>query len=85
VSLSIEDRIKVEAQVESFIEIMAKRYGIKEEELPALVDDIRWIASHRRSIDRMAWSAVLGVIGLAVSGAGLMLWEGIKHTVTRGP
>ena len=81
-SLSIEDRIKAEAQVDAFIEILAKRYGLKDDEIPALLNDVRWIADHRRSISRMGWAAILGVISLTVSGIWLMMLEGVKHTLT---
>lgn len=82
--LPIEERIKVEQQVEAFIDIMATRYGIKPEDIPGLVDDLRWVADHRRGINRVAWSAILGVVALVVSGAWMIFWEGVKHTVSGG-
>lgn len=82
--LPIEERIKVEQQVEAFIDIMATRYGIKQEDIPGIIDDLRWVADHRRSINRVAWSAILGVVALVVSGAWMMLWEGVKQTIAKG-
>lgn len=84
-ALSIEDRIKAEEQVEAFITVLTKRYGIQEEEIPDLIEIIRWSADHRRGINRVGWSALLGIVGIAASGIMLAVWEGIKHILTRGP
>ena len=78
-SISMEDRIKAEAQVEAFFEIITTRYGIKAEEIPELIDNIRWMGNHRRSISRLSWTAGLAVITLGASGLGMAAWEGIKH------
>ena len=83
-SLSLEDRIKAEAQVESFIEVLARRYGLKEDEIPEIIDNLKWLSNHRRGISRISWSAGLGVIGLGASGLALALWEGIRHFVGKG-
>jgi hypothetical protein len=81
--LSIPDRVKAEAQVEAFIEILATRYNIKEEEIPEIIDNLKWIGSHRRGISRVSWTAGLAVISIGISGLGLALWEGIKHMATK--
>ena len=82
-SLSVEDRIKAEAQVEAFIEVLSKRFGIKEDEIPELVQTIRWSADHRRGINRMGWAALLGLLSLVISGAALTFWEGLKHMLEK--
>ena len=83
-SLSLEERIKAEAQVEAFIEIMARRYGLKEDEIPEIVDNLKWLSNHRRGISRISWAAGLAVITLGASGMALAMWEGIKHFLGKG-
>ena len=83
-TLSLEDRIKAEAQVEAFMEIMAKRYGLKEDEIPEIIDNLKWLSSHRNGISRISWTAGLGIIGLGASGLALAMWEGVKHFLGKG-
>lgn len=77
--LSLEERIKAEQQVEAFIQILATRYNLKEEEIPAIVDNIKWIGAHRSGLHRISWAAGLAIVALGMSGLATATFEGIKH------
>lgn len=83
--MNLEDRIKAEEQVEVFIRILSTRYGLKENEIPEILDNLRWISRHRAGISRITWHASLSLVGLAIIGLGAAIWEGIKHFVTLSP
>jgi hypothetical protein len=83
--VSPEERIKAEIQVELFIELLAKRYGLKDDDIPEFVNNVRWLANHRRRVDRITWTAVLAIISLGATGATLAMWEGIKHYIGKVP
>lgn len=77
--MSLEDRIKAEQQVEAFVQILATRYNLKEEEIPQIIDNIKWIGNHRNGIYRLSWAAGLAVVALGVSGLATATLEGIKQ------
>ena len=77
--MNLEERIKAEEQVEVFIQLLTNRWGIKENEIPEIIDTIRWTVKHRAGISRITWHASLGVIGMAVMGLMALMWEGLKH------
>lgn len=71
-----------ERQFDAMVQLFCKRYGVNEDEIPHLVETVRWSSQHRSGIAKLHWSAALGVLGAVVTGLLLMLWEGIKHTIT---
>jgi len=81
--LSVEERIKAEQQVEAFITILATRYNLKEEEIPQIVDNIKWLSNHRAGIHRISWTAGLALVTLGLSGIAAAMWEGVKHLLVR--
>lgn len=78
-----EQLLEAEAQVEAFISILSKRYGVKEDEIPQFVDAMRWAAQHRSNINSISWHALLGVVGALAVALAVMVWEGIKSTLRR--
>jgi hypothetical protein len=74
-----------ERQFDAMIDIFCKRYGVKEDEIPELLEKARWSGEHRHSLNRISWSATLGALGVFVTGLMMVLWEGIKHTLSKGP
>lgn len=83
--MDIEDRVKAEEQVEAFIKILSTRYGIRENEIPEIIDTARWAVRHRAGLSRITWHASLGVVGLAVMGLMAVLWEGVKAVFSVHP
>lgn len=71
-------------QFDAMVQIFCMRYRVKEDELPELIEKAKWAGRHRDSINKLSWSATLGVLGAIVTGLLLMLWEGIKHTLVKG-
>lgn len=71
-----------ERQFDAMVQLFCKRYGVNEDEIPNLIETARWARQHRSGISKLHWSAALGVLGAVTTGLLLMLWEGIKHTLT---
>ncbi len=76
-----ERRGEAELQVEAFLEMLQRRYGLKPEDVPAILDDMRWVREHRHGINRVSWSVALGILAIAISGVAAAVWEGVKHTL----
>ncbi len=76
-----ERRVEAELQIEAFLSILEKRFGLKSEDVPAILDDLRWVREHRNGINRVSWSVALGILAIAISGVAAAVWEGIKHTL----
>jgi hypothetical protein len=75
-----------ERQFDAMVQLFCKRYQVNEDEIPHLIETVRWSRQHRSGISKLHWSAALGVLAAVVTGLLLMIWEGIKHTVTHpGP
>ena len=74
-----------ERQFDAMIDIFCKRYGVKEDEIPTLLENARWAAQHRSGISRISWHVTLGALGSFVIGLLMLTWEGIKHAMTKGP
>ena len=73
-----------ERQFDAMVQLFCKRYGVEEDEIPTLIEKIRWSGEHRSALNKLHWSAALGVLGAVVTGLLLMIWEGIKATVHVG-
>lgn len=76
-----ERRVEAELQVEAFLDMLQRRYGLKPEDIPAILDDMRWVREHRHGINRVSWSVALGILAIAISGVAAAVWEGLKHTL----
>ena len=67
--------LKYEAQVYAFLQVIKDRYGLSDEEIRAMVDDLKWIKKHRK--------INTGAIGWTIKSVAAFLliatWEGIKH------
>lgn len=81
-SEDVERRIQAELQVEAFIQLLASRYNLKPEDIPQIVDDMRWVRQHRSGISRIQWSVALAILALAATGVWQALIEGAKHLIT---
>lgn len=81
--ISEEDRIKAQLQVEAFVDVFCIRYGIKEEEIPDLLGNLRWLGKHKSSIEGLSIKAAMTVVGLVVTGMAVAFWEGIKHLLAK--
>lgn len=75
---------QAEAQVEAFITILTRRYGIDEREIPHLVDGIRWAITHKESLDKLNFGALMAVLATVIAALLIAIWEGVRHLVQRG-
>lgn len=78
-----EKRVEAERLAEAFFQLLTSRYGLKPEDIPEILEDMRWVREHRRGVSRVGWTLVLGVIGVAAAGLASMFWAGFKSMVTR--
>ncbi len=76
-----ERRVEAEFQVSAFLTLLENRYGLKSEDVPQILDDLRWVREHRAGINRVSWSVALGILAIAISGVAAAVWEGLKHTL----
>ncbi len=74
-----------EQQVDAFISVLATRYGIKEDDLPEMLDGVKWALKHRKMLESIQDKAWLTLMGLGLTGLAVATWEGVKALVGRGP
>jgi hypothetical protein len=63
------------AQVDAFVAILARRYGIEPIEV---VEAVRWVHEHKEALGRLKTASLLTLLGILLSAAALALWEGFK-------
>lgn len=77
---STEDREHAALQVDAFVEIVSRRYGIT----PAdIVETVRWVRERRAATERMRNFATASLLGTVLAGLLLALWEGVKDLLRR--
>jgi hypothetical protein len=76
--LSEKEKAHVVLQVDHFIEILSRRYGIEPNEV---VDAVRWVGSHKNIEGKIQMGATLSIIAVLVSAILLAMWEGITHMI----
>lgn len=78
--LTEEERRKVVAQVETFVELIIKRYDVKPEEV---LEAVKWVREKKAFNDRVKSTGLVSLIGLLVTAITLAVWEGVKAMVGR--
>ena len=76
-----EDRAKVALQVDMFIDILAKRYGLEPRDV---VDAVRWVQDHKQFVSKMKHGGMMTLLGITVTSVVLAAWEGAKAYVKVG-
>lgn len=76
-----EELLEAEKQVDVFLTILSKRYGVKEDEIPLFIEAIRRSIERDRRFNQLSWHAILGVVSAVVMGALVLIWEGIKNAL----
>lgn len=76
--MSEEERAKVAAQVDYFVSVMMRRYGMTEEDVPKVLDSLRWLREHRAFMQRIQTGGTLSLIALLVSALAAAVWEGMR-------
>lgn len=78
VHLSEDDKLRVTLQVDHFIEILSRRYGIDPKEV---VEAVTWVRERKQFSNRFHAGAIISMISVLVGAILLSLWEGIKHFI----
>ena len=78
--LTEEERRRVHAQVEAFVELIIRRYDVNPEEV---LEAVKWVREKKAFNDRVKSTGLISLIGLLVSAIGLAVWEGVKAMVSR--
>lgn len=73
--LTPEERARVQMQVDHFIEILERRYGL---EAADVVSAIRWVQDRKDRNDKLSNAGAIGLIGLIISSLAIGLMEAVK-------
>ena len=79
--LTDDERRKVAAQVEAFVELITKRYDVRPEEV---LEAVKWVREKKAFNDRVKSTGLVSLIGLLITAISLAVWEGVKAMVSRG-
>jgi hypothetical protein len=77
----VELTLAAERQVSVFIAIVCRRYGVTEDEIPKLLDGLRWSMEHRQHLTKMSITGILAIVTTLVGALLLVLWEGLQHII----
>lgn len=78
IHLSDDEKYRVTLQVDHFIEILSKRYGIDPNEV---VEAVTWVRERKRFSDKFRTGTMLSILGVIVGAILLSIWEGFKQLV----
>lgn len=79
ITLTAEEKARVTLQVDHFIDILSRRYGIEPQEV---IDTVKWVRDRKELSSRFQVGAVLSLMGVLLGGLVLAMWEGVKHYVS---
>lgn len=79
-----EEKIRVAAQVDYFIGVIMRRYGMRDEDLPDVVSSLRWLKEHREFMHRVQQGGTLSILALLLSAMGAAIWQGVKTMLGGG-
>ena len=78
--LTDDERKKVAAQVEAFVELITRRYDVKPEEV---LEAVKWVRERKAFSERVKSTGLVSLIGLLITAISLAVWEGVKAMVGR--
>ena len=78
--LTDDERKKVVAQVDYFVELVGRRYDVKPEEV---LEAVKWVRERKAFSDRVKSTGLVSLIGLLITAVALSVWEGVKAMVGR--
>lgn len=83
-NLSEEQKVKVAAEVDYFMVIMLRRYGLNEDDIPQIIDSLRWLKEHREFMGRVQAGGTLSLVAMLVSALAAAAWQGVKTILAGG-
>ena len=78
--LTEDERKKVAAQVEAFVELITTRYDVRPEEV---LEAVKWVREKKAFNDRVKSTGLVSLSGLLITAISLAVWEGVKAMVGR--
>jgi len=79
--LTDDERKRVVAQVDYFVELVGRRYDVKPDEI---LEAVKWVREKKAFNDRVKSTGLVSLIGLLVTAISLAVWEGVRAMVGRG-
>lgn len=79
--MSDDERQRLNVQVDHFIDLLAKRYGLSPSDV---VDAVQWVKAKKEMSARIKMSGAFSIIGIVVGALLLALWEGFRAAVLSG-
>jgi hypothetical protein len=72
---------KARLEVDAFIDMAASDWNVKRDEIPELIEAVRWIIQHRKFIARIANASVIVTVTVLVGWVIVTFAEGILHSI----
>jgi hypothetical protein len=76
-----ETHAEAAVQVAAVVDLLARRYGIREDEIPDLLESARWVREHRALLRKIQTAGMLTTLSLIVTALAAALWEGIRSMI----
>lgn len=80
--MSEDEKHRVHAQVDHFIDILARRYNLTPNDV---VDAVNWVKQKKEISSRMKMSGAFSLMGIIIGALLLALWEGFKAVLGSRP
>ena len=82
--LSDEEKMKISAEVDYFVGTILSRYGLKEADIPEVMDSLRWLKEHRQFMQRVQQGSTMSLLAMLVAALGTTVWAGVKALISAG-
>jgi hypothetical protein len=79
------ERIELARQADAVLALLLRRHGVKDEEMPELLEAIRWIREHRAFMQKLQLGGLLTTLSLLVTGLAAAIVEGVKSLMRGAP
>lgn len=76
--LTPEERARVTAQVDHFVDLMAHRYNVTPDDV---VDAVRWVKARKEFSSKLSLAGSASLLALVVSALAAALWEGVRSLI----
>lgn len=80
-TLPPEERMKVRAQVDHFVEVLENRYDITASEV---IEAVKWVKERRDRAEKLSQAGAISLIGLIITAMAMSVVEGVKHWLSQG-
>ncbi len=77
-SLSDEEKLRVAAQVDHFMTVLLNRYGLQQQDVPKILDSLRWLQEHKAFIERIKSGGALSLVSILIMALASAVWQGVK-------